>query len=187
MIWNNEDYLHLIDVSKSGRFAPKDWLAFATSESGLNPRIVNKNGGAAGLWQAMPATLKWLGWVPGNIDFDAVNGSFYAANIKTQIDWSLKYLNHWREHFHIQGWNCARDMYLANFMPMHLPHKDEKEHVIIDGLKWREGYRVNQGFDRNANGFITVGDLQSAIDRAKTTGVYKAASATIDSLINIPK
>lgn len=179
MTWTTDDYLYLIQAGKVGKFDPKDWLAFANSESGLNPKAVNTHGGAAGLWQAMPATLKGLGWHTGDPDFEACSGSFKDASIKTQIQWSLKYLTYWRKHFVFPTWNSARDMYLANFMPAYLPHKDEPDHVIIDSLKWPLGYKVNAGFDRDLKGYITVGDLGVAIDRSIKTLTYAHATTAL--------
>jgi hypothetical protein len=45
------------------QIAPADLLLVWTAESGLNPAAVNPNGGAAGLNQMMPATLRGMGMI----------------------------------------------------------------------------------------------------------------------------
>lgn len=186
--WEDSDYEALKEEAKKGMFLPGNWLAFACSESGLvnapnkGPKAYNQFGGARGLWQAMPNTLKWMGWTPFNEDYKSANGEFRNLSIPKQIAWSRMYLDTWRKKFDIENWDTARDMYLANFMPAYLIHRKDPEYVIIDHERWPLGYKVNAGFDREKKGYITIQDLQIAIDRAVATKAYKIAIASLTRL-----
>ncbi len=54
-------YNKVVEVAKRVGCDPNDLMAVMNAESGINPAAVNKNGGATGLIQFMPATAQGLG------------------------------------------------------------------------------------------------------------------------------
>lgn len=142
--WDRDDYVALIQSAAKGGFMPEHWLQFATCESGLKPTAKNPYADARGLWQAMGSTLKNLGWAAGDPDFEAAGGDFCKASIPVQIRWSGRYLEGWRARYKL-AWSRAGDMYLCNFTPAYLPHKDEPFFTLYDSTKDPQTYWVNRG------------------------------------------
>ena len=69
---------------------------------GKGPRAKNPYADANGLWQAMGQTLKNLGYTKGG-------EGFRAETVSTQIEWSLKYLDDWRNRYKFQTWKRPGD------------------------------------------------------------------------------
>jgi hypothetical protein len=97
----------------------------------------------------MPDTLKNLGWHPGDADYDSVSGNYLELSVQDQVRWSGKYFADWRARQHLKSWLSPGDLYLANFYPAHLPHKDEPAHQLFDSTSHPTTYKQNPGFDFN--------------------------------------
>lgn len=217
--WQRDDYHALIRAANAGAFRPQDWLCIATSESGLRAQreyvneqgkrvrgtgpfaqYENKNGrpGARGLTQMMPATLNNLGWRPGNPDYGAANGDYRELPIVGQIAWSARYLAEWRGRYKLKAWNSAGNLYLANFMPAHLPHKDNPDHVLARA-RWSPYYQThptgaediarsariydeNSGFDAEKKGHIAVADVTRKANCAKEHPPYRVGCASLTAV-----
>jgi hypothetical protein len=104
----------------------------------------------------MSNILKNLGWKPGNADYDAAGGDFRECSVSTQIRWSLKYLNEWRARYKFAEWKRPGDLYLCNFAPANLPHKDRPEHIIFHSKTHPQTHWVNRGLDNIQAGHATV-------------------------------
>ncbi len=193
--WERSDYIALVHASVAGRFDPLHWCQFITIESGLasrrpiplirsgtGPFAYNKSGGAAGLFQAMPAIQKALGFVPGKPDYEAAKGDFKEVPIAGQIAYSRKYLEEWRRRFKLTSWDRAGDLYICNFWPAGLANKDKPEHVIVSKAKLPKTYAVNAGLDSGKKGFINILDMSIAANKALTMGVYQNANKALVSL-----
>ncbi len=126
----------------------KDLLGVMNSESGLRADIQNKNGGAAGLIQFMPATAKALGTTTNALknmtpiqQLDYVE-KFYLNNIKT---------------FGLSGKKLtAGDLYTLTFMPARI----KGEVLCQTGSK---EYAANKGLDTNRDGRITKTELGNRV------------------------
>ena len=127
-------------------------LAVMKQESGVDPKAQNKQGGASGLIQFMPATARMLGTTTDELrQMDAVQ----------QLDYIYRYYKYTGV-----GDGSVGDLYMATFMPKYIGYPDN--HVL--GAKGAEGfsgkvYAQNAGLDRNKDGLITVGDVKTSVQR----------------------
>lgn len=200
--WTDDDYRALAREASRGHFRPEDWLCVSSNESGLVVRreavgadgkivrgsgtfaqFTNKDGsaGARGLTQMMPATLKGLGFVPGDADFDSSRGDYRELSVQQQIVWSGKYF----KATGVRSWNSAGDLYLANFMPGRLAHKDDPDFKLA--VAPSRNYTDNIGFDRKdaegkRKGYITVGDVGYAAAASFSSSPYKQAALSLNSV-----
>lgn len=131
---------------------PNAMLAVMKQESGVNPAAQNKNGGASGLIQFMPATARMLGTTTDDLrKMDGVQ----------QLDYVYKYYKYTGV-----GDGSAGDLYMATFMPKYVGYPDN--HVLgASGATGFSGkvYAQNKGLDRNKDGTITVGDVKQSVNR----------------------
>jgi Putative peptidoglycan binding domain/Transglycosylase SLT domain len=126
----------------AGRLGVKpEWiLAVMKNESGMDTSIRNKNGGATGLIQFMPATAKAL-------------GTSTDALAKMSATEQLKYVEKFYAPFKGKL-KSGTDLYLATFWPAAVGKADGYK---IGGA---EVARVNPAFDLNKNGQITAGEFR---------------------------
>jgi len=145
-------------VVRNGVTDPLGMLGTWMSESGLRPTAHNVNGDAAGLFQAMPATLNALGVMGGWRQFCTMSAA-------AQCDVAERYYRSYRGKLD-SGALC----YLATFLPAYLrrPLSTLTPDFVIcaakDGpLPW--AYAANAVFDINHDYKITIGELSAAIVR----------------------
>lgn len=204
--WTPDDYRTLIREAYGARYQPEDFLAFATNESGLvvsrgtgpkdppkGPFAHNLSGDASGLWQAMPQILK-------NLGFPGTHADFREAGVSTQLKWFTKYVEDWRGRLHFGEFRTAGSLYLLNFAPAYLAHKDDPDFKIFDSNKTKEfgSWRVNRGLDHEQighpripdptnpkiirKGYINVRDLTITVDADRYAQVYKTAVSSLNKL-----
>jgi len=133
---------------------PISLLAVWYSESGVRANAHNPCGDASGILQAMPATLKGLGY-PGD------HTSFRALSATQQIPWALRYYSPYKGKLGSVG-----AIYVANFMPALLDHAGDPSYVMTakNGVRsW--AFLPNASFDANGDLQITVGELEDAVHR----------------------
>lgn len=145
---------------------PQDLLSVMQSESGLRATAHNPNGNASGLIQFMPSILRGLGW-----DSDP-DDTTDAANFRAQVraeeqasKWVLQYFQP-----HVGKLVSGAALYQATFLPATLSLGSDPSTVISDPVNGPNpgAYAANKVFDTQSKGFITVGDLQDAINRNAT-------------------
>jgi hypothetical protein len=145
---------------------PKDLLSVMQNESGVRATAHNPHGHASGLIQFMPKTLRSLGW---NSDADDTNN---AANFRVQVTAEAQAAQWVQQYFKPYTGKLASgaSVYQATFLPATLSLGSEPSTVISDPDKGpnSSAYAPNKVFDTDSKGFITVGDLQHAIDAATT-------------------
>ena len=127
----------------------RDLLSVMNSESGLNPKAVNPNGGATGLIQFMPSTAKELG-----TSTDALK----KMSAVEQLDYVEKYYLNTKKR---AGFNSsekldAGDLYALTFLPARA-----KREVLTDSSEIY--YTSNKGLDKNNDGKITKTELAQRI------------------------
>jgi peptidoglycan hydrolase-like protein with peptidoglycan-binding domain len=131
----------------------KALLAIMKQESGVNPQAVNKQSGATGLIQFMPATARSLG---------TTTDELYRMTAVEQLDYVYKYF----KMVGVKPGMDVGDLYMAVFMPAHVGKPDG---TILgqngDGGFSGKVYAQNKGLDRNRDGTITVADVKSAVQR----------------------
>ena len=128
----------------------KDLLAVMNSESGLNSRAVNKNGGATGLIQFMPSTARALG---------TTTEALRNMTPEQQLDYVEKFYVMNRKNFVKSDRQLsAADLYTLTFMPAYV----NKEVLTGAGHKF---YSANKGLDTNGDGQITKSDLAQRVAR----------------------
>jgi len=126
----------------------KDLLAIMHSESGLNSKAVNRNGGATGLIQFMPSTAKALGTTT-----DALKNMTPIQ----QLDYVEKFFEMNLKNTKMQGKRLsAGDLYTLVFMPA----KVHGEVICQAGSK---EYAANKGLDANKDGVVTKSELGNRI------------------------
>ena len=142
---------------------PRSFMAVWFSESGMRAAAWNdspkslppeKRYNSSGLFQAMPATLRALGY-PGS------HTSFRALSATQQIQWALRYYMPYKGKLVSVG-----AIYVANFLPALLEHAGDPSYVMTakNGVRsW--AFLPNQAFDANGDMQITVGELESAVQR----------------------
>ena len=130
------------------------------AESGWYPNAHNLNGHASGLFQAMPATLKGLGYAPG-LDPVARAESFRGLTAAEQMPWLRRYYMPYKGRL-----GSLAACYLSTFMPAYLDHANEPGVVLASkGLRGFI-YNANRGFDANGDMSISVSELALACGRA---------------------
>lgn len=146
-----------------------DLLGVWMSESGIFATAHNPSGHASGIFQAMPSTLKSLGFAPDAADGEARAAAFRLLNPLEQLPWAEKY---YAPAFGRLVNKAA--CYMWTFLPADIALASDGESVIVakrGSAICPEGRRssvfdVNSGFDRNGDMAIQVRELEQAIQRA---------------------
>jgi hypothetical protein len=149
---------------------PVDLLGVMMNESNVRATAHNPNGNASGLIQFMPQTLVNLGWNQG-----------HAAFRQLTADQQMPFVDRYFTPYITKGLSPAARLYQATFLPATLGLGSDFE-TIICGQNGPHAfaYGPNIGFDRERKGFITIGDLQDAIDRACTGERWNEILARLD-------
>lgn len=111
-ISNPEEFIKkLVDISKKLQINPNWLLLVMWKESRINPKAINKSGGASGLIQFMPQTAKGLGTSVDNIrSMDGVEQLTYVYKYFQPFTGKIK---------------SVQDLYLVTFFPVALSKNDD--------------------------------------------------------------
>ncbi len=101
----------LYDICKKLQINPNWLLIVMWKESKINPKSINKKGGASGLIQFMPRTAKGLG-----TNIDAIR----HMSAVEQLDYVYKYFKPY-----VGKMKSAQDLYLATFFPAAMGKEDD--------------------------------------------------------------
>lgn len=151
---------------------PIDLLGVMMNESGVRATARNQSSDASGLIQFMPTILVGLGW-------DAGPAAFRELTAEQQ----MPYVERFFRPYVNQGLSPAARLYQATFLPATLGLGSELDTAICgirDGDRYPQAYQANVGFDTDHKGYITVGDLQQAIDRACHGARWEEIVARLD-------
>lgn len=131
----------------------KDLLAVMNSESGLNSRAVNKNGGATGLIQFMPSTARSLGTTTEELlDMTPIQQLDYVEKFLQRAKQSSGLGN--KQHL------TAGDLYAMVF----LPGRATREVLTTAGEVY---YEANKATDDDHDGRITKTELGNRLMRKR--------------------
>ncbi len=136
---------------------PADLLGVMMSESGVKPNAHNRNGGASGLIQFMPDTLRGLGW-------NRTPQEFRMLSASAQLPWVAAYFSPWKKTG--APFDSAGRVYQAVFLPGTLAKVKAPSGVLAAKagvLGW--AYESNAVFDANGDGRITLGELTASVKR----------------------
>lgn len=169
--WSDDDLREGLAMAERLEARFLDLAGCWMSESGLKTNAHNPNGDASGLFQAMPATLKGLGF-PGD------HNAFRALPVRQQLHWAEKYYGPYRPHLVSPG-AC----YLATFLPAFMSHAGEGAFVLCGRFGPHQvWYQANKGLDVNHDGWITVNDLTARIALVTTGTRWKEFEARVTEL-----
>jgi hypothetical protein len=164
------------------------------NESGLSFKAFNANGGASGIFQAMPFVLRGLGFTgagayhetPGayasaraagdQVAMKALNLQLAAAFRGLDADQQLPWLERYYAP-HAADLVNATSVYCVTFCPAWAMHAAEPGFIIcaadgrhdghgIDEATSKIWYAANRGLDKNGDGAVTMSDLTAAIHDA---------------------
>lgn len=181
-------YNKLNKISSELGMNPRDLLLVMYSESGLQAGIINQDkqyGGAVGLIQFMPDTLRGLG-VPKNEVKD-----FGKKSAEDQLDYVKKYIQGQMGHNN-RPFKSASEYYHANFFPKTLKRWKgsdpiENANTIIvskksNDVQERIAYKANKSLDTNNDGNITVGDMTAVLMRNANKQGFQQALSQLNSV-----
>ncbi len=138
----------LEQVAKNLNCEPSDLLGMMQSESGINPKAYNNNGGATGLIQFMPSTAKSLG---------TSTQALLNMSASEQLDYVEKYFKN------LTGGSGQKltggDLYTLCFLPAYL----NREVLCSSSGDTAKYYNANSGLDADGDGNITKTELNNRI------------------------
>ena len=181
-----EFYHKLNQISGELGMNPRDLLLVMFFESGgINPAAHNP-GGATGLIQFMPDTLKGMGLGPKQI------ANFGNVSAENQLDYVKKYIEGKSNIMHGQPFTSATQYYHANFFPRTLtrwhgndPYSNKGVVVVSKFSKHpdeRAAYKSNMILDTNHDGYITVGDLIRTLSKTSQNPRFQQALSNLNSV-----
>lgn len=167
----------LNDISSDLGMNPRDLLLVMYLESGVNPNAKNPHGGATGLIQFMPSTLKGMGLSDQEVK------SFGQRSAENQLDFVKKYIQAHRGLIGGQPFTSATQYYIANFYPIALKKWNGSDPVrnanvvVVDSQSpnssERAAYKENTILDTNKDGKITVGDITNILMKMEGTSSFQ--------------
>lgn len=194
----NNFYPKLVQMTSQLGMKPEDLLAVMVSESGINPAAHN-SGGATGLIQFMPDTLKGTGFHGTPDQFKSVSG-------EGQLPYIEKYIT---DKIRLNGgpFKSAAQYYIANFWPVALKlpgvHREDpttpfvEEHpqtvaglyskkywdigIKVSATNEAAAYKANPLFHGSTPGAITYGDMMDQIEKNKRNPAYRKALLAMQS------
>lgn len=186
-------YTKLVQMTSELGMKPEDLLAVMVSESGINPTAHNP-GGATGLIQFMPDTLRNIGYQGTPEEFRQTSGTEQLDYVKKYIEDKMKYNG--------GPFKSAAQYYIANFWPIALklpgikaqdpdtkiveanpaqtPNGYSQKYAEI-GIKVSakyesQAYQSNGAlFDKQHKGYITYGDMMQQVEQNKRNPIYQKA------------
>jgi len=193
-------YPKLIQMTSELGMKPEDLLATMVSESGIQSDAHNP-GGASGLIQFMPESLKGVGYQGTPAEFRQTSGEEQLQYIKRYIQDKMKYNG--------GPFKSGAQYYVANFWPVALKlpgiQNEDPSTRIVEGNPERDAsgkyskkyldigikisanyesiaYKGNTLFDKGNKGYITYGDMEKQVEQNKRSATYqKAITAMRDS------
>lgn len=156
---------------------PEVFLRVWNSESGLEPRAINRRSGACGLNQMMPRTLRLLG----------APEAFEMLPAERQLDW-IELLISDGERRNGGPFATAARYYHANFFPRTMTRGASPETIVAardaTDADERAAYAANALLDVDRDGAITLADLDVWLARRSLSARYLEARARLARMGN---
>jgi Transglycosylase SLT domain len=157
-MWATEAVSMLRDVAGRLGVDARDMVKVMANESGCLPNAHNP-GGAVGLIQFEPSTLRDEEWTQGT-------DAFAVLHVVDQLPFVERYYAARKTAILAAGGGVG-PLYVATFLPALTSHAGDLTYVLCGAqgpLAW--AYASNKGFDVERLGYITVGMLVDAAERA---------------------
>jgi hypothetical protein len=190
-------YPKLVQMASELGMKPEDIIAVMTSESGMNPAAHNP-GGASGLIQFMPDTLRSIKFPGTPADFRRLSGEEQLPWIKKLISGNIGFNGG-------KPFTTGGQYYTANMWPVALKlpgvQGGDESTVILEKSPQSEGgfskryadigikipasqeamaYKENFPlFDKEHKGYITLGDMNRQINQNRKSHIYQGSIATM--------
>ena len=149
---NKDEFLQKVKQVSVDLSINPDWLMqIMYKESGINSEIQNPDTNATGLIQFMPSTAENLGTTVDDLK---------AMSNVDQLDYVEKYLASIKRSY--GNFGSYLDLYLAVFFPAAIG-KPLDTVLQAANLPASVIARVNQGFDLNKDGKITLAEVQQVM------------------------
>lgn len=130
------------------------------AESGWYAKAHNPNGHASGIFQAMPSTLKGLGFAPTLLPAERAE-QFRGLTAADQVPWLKRYYAPYKGKL-----QSVTHCYIATFLPADLSKAGQPDYKLaVKGGFRGIVYTANAGFDANLDLSITVSELGLAVRR----------------------
>jgi hypothetical protein len=157
-MWQQEAVQAIHEVGARLGLDPRNIVKIMANESGCEPSAHNP-GGAVGLIQFEPDTLRDEGWNAGA-------NAFAALHAVEQMPYVYRYFAA-RKSSLAQAGGGLGALYTATFLPALTARAGDATLVLCgDHGPFAWAYTANRVFDEARKGWITVGDLVSAAERA---------------------
>jgi hypothetical protein len=173
--WTDDEVRALRDMAGRLGVDPRDLVKLMCHESGCNPAAHNP-GGAVGLIQFEPNTLRSMSWHNGQ-------DAFAKLTVGQQLPYVERYFG-WFAATIAEAGGGLGTLYTATFLPARIPGSNDPTHVLcsnVGPLSW--AYAANRVFDAAHKGSITVGDMIAAAEGAYSrSSVGKSIVAALDAL-----
>jgi hypothetical protein len=135
-----------------------DMLRVMCAESAVSAAAENPASGASGLIQLMPFNLPLVGWT-------GTPAAFRQLSAEAQLPYVERYFEPWKRY----GLTSVNRLYQAVFLPGTLSRGSSDSTVICERNGFlAAAYAANAGADIGNKGYITVGDLRTAVDQRAT-------------------
>jgi hypothetical protein len=174
-MWTAEEIAAERDMAARLGVDPRDIVKLMCHESGCNPAAHNP-GGAVGLIQFEPDTLRSMGWTAGQ-------DAFAELSVLQQLPYVERFFG-WFLHAIQEAGGGLGALYTATFLPARIPGSNDPAHVLcqnVGPLAW--AYAANRVFDSAHKGSITVGDMTAAAEGAYAkSATGQAIVAALDAL-----
>ncbi len=174
-------FIKLKEIAVKYGMNPADLLLVMYSESGVNPSAINPDGGATGIGQFMPFVLKGLGWTGTHQEFSKLEAEDQLEYMDKLIQSNMK----------VNGGNSfesAARYYQSHFLPATLSRGSSFDTIIADGrpgmakANWeKSAYDHNTTFDQDKKGYITIGDLDSWLNKKKKESKFQELLARLNA------
>jgi hypothetical protein len=157
-MWSTEAIPALRDGCANLGIDPHDLIKVMSNESACLPNAHNP-GGAVGLIQFEPDTLRAEGYTFGD-------DAFAKLSVVQQLPYVFRYYRA-RLSLIVKGGSGVGALYVATFLPALTVHGNEPPFVLCGHAgPFAFAYAPNIGFDVDRKGWIAVGDMTAAAERA---------------------
>ena len=171
--WTDEDFKKLNSIAVGNRMNPADLLLILTSESGLNPKAVNRRSDgfpiAVGLNQLTTAANGLVG-ISEDERVDIPNQS-----VNYQLDLVNRFFSGLQWTKAGKSYDNAGVIYEANFAPGRMTSRGTSLDAVLYDTGDGVSYTQNKQLDKDGKGKITVGDLVEYMRTVSDKAVYNAA------------
>jgi Transglycosylase SLT domain len=174
--WTDDEVTALHDAIAPLGIDPRHVVHVMCNESGCDPSALNRGGGAAGLIQIMPANQRSMGWAQGS-------DVFVKLSIVEQMPFVARYFG-WFAKPIVDAGNTLAAVYAATFLPVGIAHSGDPDFMLCGAQgPYVFAYAPNKSFDAAHKGYITIGDVVTAAERAfAASSVGQAIVARLDAL-----